>query len=65
MIPRYSRHEMARIWEPEAKLRIWLEIETHAAEAMAELGLIPKDAAEAIRPAAASTSPASTRSSGR
>jgi adenylosuccinate lyase len=40
---------MARIWEPEAKLRIWLEIETYAAEAMAELGVIPKDAAEAVK----------------
>jgi adenylosuccinate lyase len=49
MIPRYSRDEMARIWAPEAKLRIWLEIETYAAEAMAELGLIPKEAAEAVK----------------
>ena len=49
MIPRYSRPEMARIWEPEAKFRIWLEIETYAAEAMAELGQIPKEAAEAVK----------------
>ncbi|MGB6390592.1 MAG: adenylosuccinate lyase [Methyloceanibacter sp.] len=49
MIPRYSRPEMARLWEPEAKFRIWLEIETLAAEAMAELGLIPKQAAKAAR----------------
>jgi adenylosuccinate lyase len=49
MIPRYSRPEMARLWEPEAKFRIWLEIETLAAEAMAELGLVPAEAAEAIR----------------
>jgi len=49
MIPRYSRPEMARLWEPEAKFRIWLKIETLAAEAMAELGLIPKRAAEAVR----------------
>ena len=49
MIPRYSRPEMARIWEPEAKFRIWLKIETYAAEAMAELGLIPKHAADAVR----------------
>ena len=49
MIPRYSRPEMARIWEPEAKFRIWLKIETYAAEAMAELGQIPNDAAEAVR----------------
>jgi adenylosuccinate lyase len=49
MIPRYSRPEMARIWEPEAKFRIWLGIETYAAEAMAELGQIPKEAAEAVK----------------
>ena len=49
MIPRYSRPEMARIWEPETRFRIWLRIETYAAEAMAELGLIPKHAAEAVR----------------
>ena len=49
MIPRYSRPEMARIWEPEAKFRIWLKIETYAAEAMAELGLVPKHAADAVR----------------
>jgi adenylosuccinate lyase len=49
MIPRYSQPEMARIWEPEARFRIWLEIETLAAEAMAELGLVPKEAAKAIR----------------
>ena len=49
MIPRYSRPEMARLWEPEAKFRIWLRIETYAAEAMAELGQIPKDAAEAVK----------------
>ena len=49
MIPRYSRPEMARIWEPEAKFGIWLKIETYAAQAMAELGLIPKHAADAVR----------------
>jgi adenylosuccinate lyase len=49
MIPRYSRPEMARIWEPETRFRIWLKIETYAAEAMAELGLIPKHAADAVR----------------
>jgi adenylosuccinate lyase len=49
MIPRYSRAEMARIWEPETKFRIWLTIEIYAAEAMAELGLIPKGAAEAAK----------------
>jgi len=49
MIPRYSRPEMAAIWSPETKFRIWFEIESHAADAMAELGLIPKDAARIIR----------------
>jgi adenylosuccinate lyase len=49
MIPRYSRPEMAAIWSPEQKFRIWFEIESHAADAMAELGLIPKDAAKTIR----------------
>jgi adenylosuccinate lyase len=48
MIPRYSRPEMARIWEPETRFRIWFEIEAHAASAMAELGIIPKDAAKVI-----------------
>jgi len=49
MIPRYSRSKMAHIWEPENKFRIWLKIETLAAEAMAKLGLIPKAAAEAVK----------------
>ena len=49
MIPRYSRPEMAHIWEPETRFRIWLRIETYAAEAMAELGLIPKHAADAVK----------------
>jgi adenylosuccinate lyase len=49
MIPRYSRPEMAAIWSPEQKFRIWFEIESHAADAMAELGLIPKEAARTIR----------------
>jgi adenylosuccinate lyase len=49
MIPRYSRPEMARLWEPETKFRIWLKIETYAVEAMAELGLIPKHAADAVK----------------
>jgi adenylosuccinate lyase len=48
MIPRYSRPEMARIWEPENKFRIWFEIEAHACDAQAELGVIPKDAAKAV-----------------
>jgi adenylosuccinate lyase len=49
MIPRYSRPEMARIWEPENRYRIWLEIEILAAEAMAEQGIVPKSAVAAIR----------------
>ena len=49
MIPRYSRPEMAAIWSPEQKFRIWFEIESHAADAMADLGLIPQDAAKIIR----------------
>jgi adenylosuccinate lyase len=49
MIPRYSRSEMAQIWEPETRFRIWLRIEIYAAEAMAELGLIPKEAAEVAK----------------
>jgi adenylosuccinate lyase len=49
MIPRYSRPEMSAIWEPENRYRIWLEIETHAADALADLGTISRSAAEAIR----------------
>src|SRR5689334_16677732 len=48
MIPRYSRQEMARIWEPENKFRIWFEIEAHACDAQANLGVIPRSAAEAV-----------------
>jgi len=48
MIPRYSRPEAAAIWSPETRFRIWFEIEAHAADAMAELGLIPKEAAKRI-----------------
>jgi adenylosuccinate lyase len=48
MIPRYTRAEMAAIWSPETRFRIWFEIEAHAADAMAELGLIPKAAAKEI-----------------
>ncbi|MBV6632131.1 MAG: adenylosuccinate lyase [Alphaproteobacteria bacterium] len=48
MIPRYTRPEMAAIWEPENKFQIWLEIEAHACDAQAELGVIPKDAAQAV-----------------
>jgi len=48
MIPRYSRPQMAAIWSPDTRFRIWFEIEAHAADAMAELGVIPKDAAKKI-----------------
>ena len=48
MIPRYARPEAAALWSPETKYRIWFEIEAHAATAMAELGTIPKEAADAI-----------------
>jgi adenylosuccinate lyase len=47
-IPRYTRLQMASIWSPETRFRIWLEIEAHAADAMAELGLIPKDAVKTV-----------------
>src|SRR4030081_1620393 len=48
MIPRYTRPEMASIWEPQTRFKIWFEIEAHAADALAELGVIPKDAAKTI-----------------
>ena len=47
-IARYSRPEVTAIWSPETKFRIWFEIEAHAADAMAELGTIPKEAAKKI-----------------
>jgi len=49
MIPRYSRPEMRRIWEPENRFRIWFEIEAHACDAQAKLGVIPQAAARAVR----------------
>ncbi|RYC32839.1 adenylosuccinate lyase [Lichenibacterium minor] len=48
MIPRYSRPAMVALWEPETRFRIWFEIEAHACDALAELGVIPKSAAETI-----------------
>ena len=48
MIPRYSRPEMTHIWEPQTRFRIWFEIEAHAADAMAKLGIVPKAAAKKI-----------------
>ncbi|HEY6578407.1 MAG TPA: adenylosuccinate lyase [Rhizomicrobium sp.] len=49
MIPRYARPEMTAIWSPETRFRIWFEIEAHAADAMAEAGVIPREAARLIR----------------
>ncbi|MEO1694616.1 MAG: adenylosuccinate lyase [Pseudomonadota bacterium] len=48
MIPRYSRPDMTAIWDPATRFRIWFEIEAHAATAMADIGMIPKAAAETI-----------------
>ncbi len=48
MIHRYSRPEMTQIWDPDTRYRIWFEIEAHAVSAMAELGIVPKDAAKVI-----------------
>jgi adenylosuccinate lyase len=48
MIPRYSRPEMVAIWSPETKFRIWYEIEAHACDAQADLGVIPRENAEAV-----------------
>jgi adenylosuccinate lyase len=48
MIPRYARPRMTEIWSPETKFRIWFEIEAHAADAQADLGVIPREAAEAL-----------------
>ena len=48
MIPRYTRAEMASIWDAQTRYRIWFEIEAHAADAMAKIGLIPESAAKAI-----------------
>ena len=68
MIPRYARPEMTALWSPETKYRIWFEIEAHAADAMAELGVVPKEAARIIWEKGAtrsSTSSASMRSSAK
>ena len=48
MIPRYSRPDMVAIWSPSTKFRIWYEIEAHACDAMAELGVIPAENAAAV-----------------
>jgi adenylosuccinate lyase len=48
MIPRYARQAMTAIWAPEARFRIWFEIEAHALDAMADLGVVPREAADAL-----------------
>jgi adenylosuccinate lyase len=48
MIPRYARDRMVQIWSPETKFRIWFEIEAHATDALAELGVVPKEAAKKV-----------------
>jgi adenylosuccinate lyase len=48
MVPRYARPQMTAIWEPEARFRIWFEIEAHATDALADLGVVPKSAAKAL-----------------
>jgi len=48
MVPRYARPAMTALWEPEAKYRIWFEIEAHATEKLGELGVVPKSAAKAL-----------------
>lgn len=48
MIPRYARAEMTKMWSQETKFRIWFEIEAHATDALAELGVVPKEAAQII-----------------
>ena len=48
MVPRYSRPAMVAIWEPEAKYRIWFEIEAHATEKLGDMGVVPKSAAKAL-----------------
>ena len=49
MIPRYARPDMTALWEAESRFSIWLEIETHALDAMVKLGIVPDDAAKAVR----------------
>src|SRR5476651_1778093 len=48
MIPRYAREQMVQVWSPESKFRIWFEIEAHATDALAELGVVPKEAAQKV-----------------
>ena len=48
MVPRYARPQMTAIWSPETRLGIWFEIEAHATEALADLGVVPRSAADAL-----------------
>ncbi len=48
MIPRYARPEMAAIWDPQTRYRIWFEIEAHATDALADLGVVPAEAAQSL-----------------
>jgi len=48
MVPRYARQDMSALWEPEAKFRIWFEIEAHATQKLADLGVVPESAAKAL-----------------
>ncbi len=48
MVPRYSRPAMTALWVPEAKYRIWFEIEAHATQKLADLGVVPQSAAKAL-----------------
>ena len=66
MIPRYTRPEMGRIWSDQNKFQQWLEVELAASEALAELGVVPAEAARAAaRSTPASTSRASSKSKTR
>jgi adenylosuccinate lyase len=48
MVPRYARPAMTALWEPEAKYRIWFEIEAHATQKLADLGVVPQSSAKAL-----------------
>ena len=48
MVPRYARPQMTALWEPEARFKIWFEIEAHATEKLGELGVVPPSAAKAL-----------------
>jgi adenylosuccinate lyase len=48
MVPRYARPQMTAIWEPETRFRIWFEIEAHATQALADIGVVPQSAAKAL-----------------